>query len=166
MYKVFSQEQLEAIKYMPRPDGKTDVWLRKSVEQTAAENIGSSEEDAGPVWQADETFLPECSMTLEEVQENFTELLLDADKVKAEMTAAVQAYMDAKAQERGYDSILSACSYVDTGITRFDDEGAACRAWRSAVWDKCYAVLGEVLAGMRAVPSTEELIAELPELEW
>lgn len=166
MYKVFSQEQLEAIKYMPRPDGKADVWLRTGIEQAATAEGGSSGEEGGAMWQADETFLPGISMTLEEVEENFTALLLDADKVKAEMTAAVQAYMDAKAQERGYDGILSACSYVDTGVTRFDSEGAACREWRSAVWNKCYEILGEVLAGMRAVPTTAELIAELPELEW
>ena len=74
--------------------------------------------------------------------------------------------MDTKVQERGYDGILSACSYVNTGIERFDNEGAACRAWRSAVWDKCYAMLAEVQVGTRAVPTVEELISELPKLEW
>ena len=74
--------------------------------------------------------------------------------------------MDVKVQEHGYDGILSACSYVNTGIERFDNEGAACRAWRSAVWDKCYAMLAEVQAGTRAVPTAEELINELPKLEW
>lgn len=88
------------------------------------------------------------------------------DEIQAALTNAVQAHMDATVKSRGYDSILSACSYVDTGIAKFDAEGAACRAWRSTVWAKCYDLLGEVLSGARAVPTEEELIAELPALEW
>lgn len=78
----------------------------------------------------------------------------------------MQAYMDDAVKARGYDGILSACSYINTGIERFDSEGAACRMWRSAVWEKCYAILAEVQAGARAVPTVEELINELPKLEW
>lgn len=87
-------------------------------------------------------------------------------EIQKALTDMVQGYMDTKAQERGYDSILSACSYVDTGIERFDQEGTKARAWRSAVWQKCYDVLAEVQEGVRAVPTEEELIAELPVLEW
>lgn len=89
-----------------------------------------------------------------------------AKEIQQQLTAAVQRHMDTTVQTRGYDNILSACSYVNTGIERFDIEGATCRAWRSTVWDKCYAILAEVKAGTRAVPSAEELISELPKLEW
>lgn len=162
MYKVTSQEELEQIKYMPKPNGGADVWLRANIEQETVEEDGVFV----TIWRADETFLPDINMTLEEVQDNFSVLLLDYEKTKAEMTAVVQSFMDAKAQERGYDSILSVCSYVDTGVAKFDAEGAACRAWRSAVWNKCYAVLADVMTGERAIPTPGELIAELPELEW
>ena len=89
-----------------------------------------------------------------------------AEEIQQQLTAAVQRHMDTTVQTRGYDNILSACSYVNTGIERFDIEGAACRAWRSTVWDKCYAILAEVKAGTRAVPTAEELISELPKMEW
>lgn len=89
-----------------------------------------------------------------------------AEEIQLKLTQLVQIFMDVKVQERGYDSILSACSYVDTGIERFDREGELCRVWRSAVWNKCYEILAEVQSGKRDVPTEEELIEMLPKLEW
>lgn len=89
-----------------------------------------------------------------------------AEEIQLKLTQLVQNFMDVKVQERGYDSILSACSYVGTGIERFDREGEICRVWRSAVWNKCYEILAEVQSGKRDVPTEEELIEILPKLEW
>ena len=74
--------------------------------------------------------------------------------------------MDKKAQERGYDGIMSACSYATSTDNIFAAEGLACVKWRDAVWRKCYDILAEVKAGTRAIPTAEEVIAELPALEW
>ena len=49
-------------------------------------------------------------------------------------------------------------------IIKFAKEAEAFKAWRSQVWTICYAVLDDVLAGNRTMPTKEELIAELPEL--
>ena len=73
--------------------------------------------------------------------------------------------MDKKAQELNYDNCLSVCSYFNSGVEKFDKEGAAFRTWRSAVWQKCYQVLDECLAGTRSVPTSQELIEELPLLD-
>ena len=87
-----------------------------------------------------------------------------AEQIQQEFTNAIQSYLDTKAQELNYDSCLSVCSYVDTGVAKFDAEGKAFRAWRSAVWTKGYEILDKVLAGKRKLPTKEELISELPEL--
>ena len=34
------------------------------------------------------------------------------------------------------------------------------------VWDKCWDILKEVKEGKRAIPTLEEVIAELPKLDW
>ena len=62
------------------------------------------------------------SMTLEQQQALIQERL----------TEAIQELLDSKAQELLYDSCLSVCSYVDTGVPKFDAEGRAFRIWRSA----------------------------------
>lgn len=85
-------------------------------------------------------------------------------EIQKQLTDAVQHVLDAKAQELNYDSCLSVCSYIDTGVQKFDAEGRAFRAWRSVVWAKGYEILAQVQKDERAIPTEEELIAELPEL--
>ena len=98
------------------------------------------------------TALPEP--TVEEIQE----------RIQKQLTDAVQHVLDAKAQELLYDNCLSVCSYIDTGVAKFDAEGKAFRAWRSAVWAKGYEILAQVQTGQRSIPTEEQLIAELPKL--
>lgn len=85
-------------------------------------------------------------------------------RIQKQLTDAVQRHLDSKAQELNYDSCLSVCSYIDTGIQKFDEEGRAFRKWRSQVWAKGYEILAQVQSGERDIPTEEELIAELPEL--
>lgn len=78
--------------------------------------------------------------------------------------AVVQNLMDVKARAMGYDNIGSAITYAEEpAVAKFQSEGQALRAWRSLVWAACYAVLDDVKAGKRAVPTDAELLALLPE---
>lgn len=121
-------------------------------------------------------YLDECLYTEEAIVESWNGIpylesecpqmpkeLLEA-RIQKQLTDAVQRVLDNKAQELNYDSCLSVCSYIDTGVPKFDAEGKAFRAWRSAVWAKGYEILAEVQAGQREIPTEEELLAELPEL--
>ena len=85
-------------------------------------------------------------------------------RIQKQLTDAVQGVLDSKAQELLYDSCLSVCSYIDTGVAKFDAEGRAFRAWRSSVWAKGYEILAQVQSGQREIPTKEQLIAELPKL--
>ena len=89
--------------------------------------------------------------------------LIEAE-IQKQLTEAVQHVLDSKAQDLLYDNCLSVCSYIDTGVAKFDDESRAFRKWRSAVWSKGYEILDLVKSGEMAIPSEEELIALLPEL--
>ena len=76
----------------------------------------------------------------------------------------VQSYLDTTAQERGYDNILSLCTYATSAIDKFKLEGQAGVDFRDAVWTKCYAILAEVQAGTRAMPT--DILSELPIFTW
>ncbi|MDP2801871.1 MAG: hypothetical protein Q8O26_08315 [Phreatobacter sp.] len=65
---------------------------------------------------------------------------------------------------RGYSSILSAASY--DGDPVFGAEGAAAKAWRTAVWTYAYAELAKVQAGERPLPTVAAFVAELPAIAW
>lgn len=79
---------------------------------------------------------------------------------------AVQGVLDAKAQERNYDGILSLCSYASSTNPIFAAEAAAGAAWRDAVWAHCYRALTDVLNNQRQPPTVAELVAELPAMDW
>jgi hypothetical protein len=100
------------------------------------------------------------------VGSSILEAELNEANIQKVLTNAVQAYMDTKAQERGYDNIHTACSYANSTDEVFKAEGTACLAWRDSVWRKCYNILDEVKTGKRAIPTLEEVIAELPVLVW
>ena len=52
----------------------------------------------------------------------------------------------------------------EPAVPRFQAEGLVFREWRSLCWAHCYAVLDAVNAGEREIPTSVELIAELPPL--
>ncbi|ACB76708.1 hypothetical protein [Opitutus terrae] len=79
----------------------------------------------------------------------------------AAVVAAVQAWMDARARQDGYDHILSACSYAAPPENPFAAEGNAYLVWRSSVWAACYAALGAHQSG-DPLPTIEDFIATLP----
>lgn len=125
-----------------------EYWLEGDAYGTQARTMS----ELGPLPEGALFVAPEMSKEQKEAQ------------IQAQLTNAVQHVLDAKAQELNYDNCLSVCSYIDTGVAKFDAEGRAFRAWRSAVWAKGYEILAQVQAGERAIPSEEELLAELPEL--
>lgn len=73
----------------------------------------------------------------------------------------VQAHLDLKAKEHGYDSILSACSYAGYP-NPYETEGKSFIVWRGNVWAYCYQELAKVQDGTRTEPTLEEFLLELP----
>ena len=80
---------------------------------------------------------------------------------------ATQQRLDDFARTRGYDGILSACTYATSPTPRFAAEGQYCVEARDATWAKLYEMLDEVLAGTRPMPSGyADVEPELPALAW
>ena len=80
-----------------------------------------------------------------------------------EYTLAVTNFMDAKAQERKYDSIHTAAlraAYPGP----FQAEGVAYASWMDSVWISLYSKMGRVLQSQEPYPSIDELLASLPPL--
>ena len=82
-------------------------------------------------------------------------------QIQAALTTAVQAHLDASAKARGYDDIVSACSYAGAP-NPFQEEAITFLQKRAACWQYGYQVLAECEAGTRAIPSSDELLGELP----
>ena len=98
----------------------------------------------------------------------FTMLIVPASDMESQAAYinSVQAMLDVAAQSRGYDGILSACTYATSSNVQFAAEGQACVLWRDSVWSKCYEILAEVQSGVRQPPSITELLTEMPNITW
>ena len=96
----------------------------------------------------------------QEYIENYVPEVSFAEKASI-LENGVQQYLDSKAHEKGYDNILSACSYAAVE-NQFQAEGIAFLKWRSDVWAYLYQVYADVQNGAPE-PTLETLIAGMPE---
>lgn len=82
---------------------------------------------------------------------------------------AVQAHIDATAQERQYDGGHTCATYLGSTNPVWAAEAQAFVAWRDAVWVYVLAELDKVQSGQREQPTVEQFVAELAAavpMEW
>lgn len=89
------------------------------------------------------------------------------EQLQAEIVVATQRRLDAFAQTRGYDSILSAATYATSTIPQFQAEGQYAVNVRDLTWSCLYQMLAEVQAQTKTMPAGfADIENGLPELVW
>lgn len=79
----------------------------------------------------------------------------------------VRTQLDNFAKERGYDSILSACSYATSLVPTYAVEGQHCVGIRDTTWDEVATYLENIVSGSEPMPSSyADVTARLPALVW
>lgn len=131
--------------------GTTPETYRVTVPAQAVPPIAGFDPETAEEWPGDAALVA----AIDEPPDNSVAQFVAAAKV------AVQAMLDARAQQSGYDGILSAASYAGESTGAFAAEGAAFQTWRSAVWAACYAALGSHGEG-DPLPTMASFLAELP----
>jgi hypothetical protein len=93
-----------------------------------------------------------------------------AQKVKGiqdEIVNATQQRLDTFAQIRGYDNILSLCTYVSSPNEKFKAEGQYGVEARDATWSRIYKIFTDVQSGVRPLPNSyADIDSDLPPLIW
>ncbi len=89
------------------------------------------------------------------------------DRIKALATIHVQEQLDAFAQAKGYDNLLSCTSYKDSTVVQFSTEASIAIQLRDQVWGALYQYFEDVTTGTKPVPvSINDIAAELPAFVW
>ncbi|HHX3461807.1 TPA: hypothetical protein ACU9OW_000033 [Legionella pneumophila] len=83
-----------------------------------------------------------------------------------EFNSAIQVYLDSIAKSRMYESSLHCASYANSTNPTWQQEAQTFVAWRDAVWLYAYSELALIQAGDKPIPTIEEFIQGLPELNW
>jgi hypothetical protein len=81
-------------------------------------------------------------------------------------TDAIKAHFDQVAKEREYDSLLTIDTYKGSNVPKWAAEHAAFFTWRDQCWLVAYQIQADVAAGLRPVPTPDQVISELPVLVW
>lgn len=77
------------------------------------------------------------------------------------ISGAIQNHLDTKAQSLRYDNINAIGKYVGY-INDFQAEAEALGAWASSCWKVAGQIEADVQSGVRAMPTVDEVLAELP----
>lgn len=91
--------------------------------------------------------------------------LLAAQNIYRSLESAVDGHVGSVAQAKGYDNRLTAT--MRAGYANpWQAEGIAFGQWMDSCYEYCQGVQADVMAGIRPIPTTQELIAELPGMVW
>ncbi len=100
------------------------------------------------------------SLTAEQIAAN-------KQALQRQIVSQTQARLDDFARTRGYDGILSACTYASSSVPKFAAEGQYCVDARDATWKTLYQILADVKAGSRPTASSyADVEPDLPALVW
>lgn len=123
------------------------------------EPLGPGQRHGAPVVSAD-------AVTIPAINKDAAELAADAAALVSALELEIEEYLNSRAREKGCIDITSLCTYANDPDPVYRQEGLDGVRFRSLVWKHSEAVAAEVMAGTRGIPTVEELLAELPPLEW
>lgn len=90
---------------------------------------------------------------------------IETEQTIAALESAVDAFMDGKAQTKGFRDRHSFALRAGIPGSSWHARALVFGAWMDSVNDYCWQVKVDCLAGKREVPTVEELLAELPVMD-
>lgn len=84
---------------------------------------------------------------------------------RKEYEQAVQRLLDKTAQDKGYNSIISMCSYGSSTKPQWKAEAVAANKWRDDCWNEALVQLGNYIAS-GTIPDLDTFIASMPKPNW
>jgi hypothetical protein len=113
-------------------------------------------------------YLPSWSQGMTQITQAEADAILappppTSEQLFKQAEIAVQSMLDEFAGTWGYDSLLTASSYVTSAVPAFALEAASLVKWRDEVWTACHITMDAITGGTQAMPaSVSDFVASLP----
>jgi hypothetical protein len=94
--------------------------------------------------------------------------IVQTNELIEQYRVAVQNHIDETARSRGYDSGFALATYLNDPVEEeWAQEAGIFVRWRSTTWKHVFVKLNKIQSGEDPIPeSIEELISDLPTIEW
>lgn len=166
---VFAHDDYALVFATPQPAHNTVTQYAREI-QPAVTTLGTWEQrwEIVPLFTAytDEAGIAHTAAE-QEAAATAADLSAKRNALKYSIATETQQRLDDFAKTRGYDGILSACTYATSTIPRLAAEGQRAVNRRDTTWETLYGLLGEAEAGTRAWPTSfTEVEPLLPMLTW
>ena len=139
------------VKTEPIPEH--NQWLQKAVKDKV-KKVGSA-------WVEKYLIVDKTGDELEQGKVEYSAWL------KKQMIEKTQLRLDEFAQSKGYDNILSACTYATSKVEKYRAEGQRAVDLRDETWGTLENILNAIDAGILAfTTSYDDIEQELPVLSW
>lgn len=87
-------------------------------------------------------------------------------QIQKELESALDAHIDSVAQAKRYDNRITASLRAAAVDSPWHAEGVAFMSWMDACYAASHVILNDVQAGVKEIPTKEELISEMPVMVW
>ena len=88
------------------------------------------------------------------------------EQISSVICLSVQNHIDSVMSERGYDSVISCISYINSSVERFKNDATVAKDWRDKVWVTCYKNIEKYKSGEIDILTSEDVINSLPKIKW
>ena len=87
--------------------------------------------------------------------------------IQNRLSDGIKARLNEFAMSRGYDSIMSACSYTNSTVAKYREDAQTCVSLRDQTWSTFYDIIAEANSGTRNWPlEMQDIEDDLPALVW
>jgi len=91
---------------------------------------------------------------------------IEINALSLELAATIQYLVDQTAKYKNYENAVSCASYANSTIEAWKVEADTFIAWRDSVWFYAYLQLELYSGNEEPLPSVEQFMAALPQIEW
>ena len=109
---------------------------------------------------------PYCVVVFNSEEGEWTQQMKPFPECFKEIEAAIDEHIAETVAQKGYTSVDSLAKYFFSSNQEFKADAEDATNWVTAVWDKAHELQDAFIAGTLPIMTPEQIIAELPTLEW